>query len=538
MFLYRRQLDELEKKYQHVLAFFGSHVKDMVERLSVIANRNILYGATHEEFEDRFIKIHDQYENSIALALGSLSKMKDNKNNKGFMTLYPSTKTMIANYDRAVADIARDLEKIMKPEEDTRNLSYGLKEEIRKIKDEHRHHQNELALIERSFDVLFNNVDGQLKKLDDLIEIADYAEANNLVAKLRRLSRQVDEVIREAPALCVMIERVIPEKIKALRDEADRMVKRQYPIHHLLINGTLDKIGDDLIALTSQLTNMQIAGINERIVAHMNKIESFYGLFEQEKEAKEKFLQEYDKTEQHVNAIERQFMKLNATLPKIREYYVIGAAQLQNIETIRASVSNLNLTKRALDTLVLASTKQPYTLQVAKIDVLKTEHDQASRMITDFSAYLAGLKTDSEQAYRLVDEYYNKFKQAERLVNELDIDNFTNTVIPEFERYYESLLLISQTLKVLPIDMETISKHVTSLKTDGEALLSRIDQEINVALRAEGAIIHGNRHRHRLSDYHRQLTISENAYFQGEFQKSYIDAGNLLKKISEQLAHK
>jgi len=538
MFLYRRHLEELEKKYQHVLAIFNSHVKDMVERLAVIANRNILFQATHDDFEDRYAHIRDEYENSISSALSSLSKMKEKKNNKGFATLFPSTKTMVANYDRTVTELARALEALMKPEEETRNLGYALKEDIRRSKEERRRYINELALIEKPFDTLFNNVDIQLKKLEDLIEIADYAEAVNLINKLKRLIRQVDQVIREAPALCVMIEHIIPEKIKNLRDEADRMVKKQYPIHHLLINGTLEKITDDLAAVTTLMASMQIEGVHERLTGHLAKIESFYGLFDQEKEAKEKFLSEYDKTEQKVNAIERQFIKLNATLPKIKQYYVITPEQLENIETIRASVSTLNMTKRALDTLVLASTKQPYTLQVAKINALQEEYDRAAALIERFSTYLADLKTDSENAYHLVDEYYLKFKQAEHDLAELGIESLAESARPEFDKYYQSLLVISETLQVLPIDMGVIGANVSLLKNDAEALLKRLEQDINVAARAEGAIVHANRHRHRLTDYHRQLTISETDYFQGHFEKAYVDAGNLLRKISEQLNRK
>jgi len=55
---------------------------------------------------------------------------------------------------------------------------------------------------------------------------------------------------------------------------------------------------------------------------------------------------------------------------------------------------------------------------------------------------------------------------------------------------------------------------------------------------AESAIIHANRDRNRLTDYHRLLSMAEASFLEGSFQQSYLEAGNLLKKINAQLNQK
>ncbi|HOJ45652.1 MAG TPA: septation ring formation regulator EzrA [Bacilli bacterium] len=533
-----RHLADLEKRYEHSHALFMSHAHSIIDRLASIANRNILYVPIHDDFATRYDKIKDEYLSSVSQSINSLRTMLDNKNNKGFASLYEPTRVVVTNFEKAVAKLSLDLEKVMKSEEDARGLAFGIKEEVRRLKDNYRVHQTELSLIEKSFDRLFTNIDINLKKVDELIEIADYGEAGMLIAKLKRLARQVEDVIREAPSLCVMIERIIPEKIHSLREESERMVKKQFPIHHLMLNVTIDKIQDELAVLTTQMANLDITGVSEKLRANIGKIEKFYGDFDKEKEAKIQFEKDYQPTYDAVNQIERNFIKLNSTLPQIKQYYVLGAAQSDSIETIRQLISKMNMTKRGLDTLVLSATRQPYSLQVDIIKVLKEENERALKLIAEFNQYLASLKAKSNEAYQLVNTYYVKFKIAEHQLFELDIDAISGELLPKFDDYYHSLTIISETLKVLPIDIGVIETHVDNLKTGGEQLLVRIDKELSTAQLAESAIIHANRDRNRLTDYHRLLSMAEASFLAGSFQQSYLEAGNLLKKINAQLNQK
>ncbi|HAV19736.1 MAG TPA: hypothetical protein DCX17_01770, partial [Firmicutes bacterium] len=478
MFFYKKNLIDLEKRYEHSHALFMSHDKTIIDRLALIANRNILYGTIHDDFDARFEKIKSQYLGPISGTFKSLEDMVASKNNKGFKNLYEPARNMINNFEKDVDSLTKDLEKIMRPEEDTRALGYSIKEEIRHLKELYRLHQDELSLIEKSFERLFANIDASLNKIDELIEIADYQEASLLINKLKRLAVQVDGVIKEAPTLAVMIQRVIPDKIKALKDESERLVKRQYPLHHLMLNVTIDKINDELMALTSQLSNLDITGIHDKLRLAGEKIETFYAKFELEKEAKVIFDEEYQTTYKLVNDIERAFVKLNATLPQIRQYYVLGQDKVANIEAIRQLISKMNMTKRGLDTLVLSATRQPYSLQVDIIKKLKIESAEASQLIADFNHYLSSLKTKSDEAFQLVNVYYLKLKHGEDVLSQLDVESLQEEVAPLFDDFYDSLRLVFETLKVLPIDIGVVEAHVDHLKNDAEALINRLEQEL------------------------------------------------------------
>jgi septation ring formation regulator EzrA len=239
-----------------------------------------------------------------------------------------------------------------------------------------------------------------------------------------------------------------------------------------------------------------------------------------------------------VNDIERAFVKLNSTLPQIKQYYVLGQDKVTSIEAIRQLISKMNMTKRGLDTLVLSATRQPYSLQVDIIKKLKIESDEASKLIADFNHYLSSLKLKSDEAYQLVNVYYLKLKHGEDILSQLDVESLQEEVAPLFDDFYDSLRLVFETLKVLPIDIGVIESHVNHLKQDAEALINRLEQELKTMQLAESAILHANRDRRRLTDYHRVLPMAETSFAQGSFQQAYVEAGNLLKRINAQLERK
>jgi septation ring formation regulator EzrA len=531
MFLHKRQVLELERKYEHTHALLASHVKTIIERLSSIANRNILYGEIHEKYLKRYQKIKKEFEEPSTNAIESLKDIWSSNNNKAFKTVHGSYKALIFSFEKEVKNLIEELEQLMKQEEDIRALIYSKKEEVRQLKNKHREHQNELLLVDKAFQRLFANLDIRLKKLDEYVEIADYSEANNLINKIGIVVKQVLMIIEKLPALCVMIERVIPEKIELLREEIERLHKQKFPLHHLMINVTIEKINDELQQVVAKLCEFKIQGVEEQLQGYLDKIASYYDLFEIEKEAKTTFDRLYEETYANVNELERKFIKLNSSLPEIKKIYVIEDEQLQKIEIIRSLISNLNMNKRGLDTLVLSATRQPYSLQVNRIEQLREDGDKAISLMNEFQAYLSSLKTTSQQAFDFINDFFTQLKQLEHKIDELGVDQYTQTIEPKMGELHVSMIAIDNALKGLPIDMNVVSKHMHKLTEDGQALIDKINQDLNMAELAENAIVYANRDRHRLSDFNRLLTMSEKVFMDGQFQKTYNEVGNLLKKM-------
>jgi septation ring formation regulator EzrA len=191
----------------------------------------------------------------------------------------------------------------------------------------------------------------------------------------------------------------------------------------------------------------------------------------------------------------------------------------------------MNQTKRGLDTLVLAGTKQPYTLQVDKIYVLKKETEIGDQKLDNFSRYLSTLKSQSQEAYASVNQFFLQFKDAEKALDDLNMQILIDQYYPQLTKFYQHLKEIVDALSLLPIDMNVVQQNLNLVKKDGQGLVQRIHATMKLALDTEKLLLIANKDRHRTSDNQKIITLAEQAFFEGKFEKAYQEASNLLKKM-------
>ena len=80
----------------------------------------------------------------------------------------------------------------------------------------------------------------------------------------------------------------------------------------------------------------------------------------------------------------------------------------------------------------------------------------------------------------------------------------------------------------------TLSSNVLVLTEKGQVLLDEIDSQYNLSVLAENAIVYVNRDRQHLSDIQKLVSQSEGMFYEGNFEKSYVETGNILKEIRRQ----
>ena len=531
MIFIKKPFQELEKRYQDTHALFFVQAEAIYQRLEKISKHNLEYFSYFENIRKTYDMIKAELDSKAKDQLSKLSLYVKDNQAKAFTALYQPTKITIDVFESAVKKLMGELTRIMKPEEDTKVQIADIKELIRHLRSEYFAKNTQLVLVETQFTNLFKFVDDEINHIEHKMDAGEYEDIQVMIGKMTKILKKVLGLIDELPRICVLVANVIPEKVKALSDAAEAMQKQGYPLHHLLIKDTLTKAKDELERMQNRIAVFDILGMETTLNTIGDKLESFYPLFEQEKAAKIAFDRDYEATYEAVNNLERRFSKLNSGLPKIKEIYVLEHARLTEVESIKELISRLNQTKRGLDTLVLAGTKQPYTLQVDKINILKKEAEVGEAKLDEFSRYLASLKAQSQEAYASVNQYFLQFKDAEKALDDLHMQMLTEQYDGQLTSFYQNLKSIVDALNALPIDMNGVQQNLQAVKQDGQALVQKIHATIKLAVETEKMLLTANKERHRTSDNQKILALAEQAFFEGKFERAYQEASNLLKKL-------
>ena len=527
---YKKQLRDLERKYSYLDALLIGQDSQYIHRLEIISRTNLLFVEKYNHYSRRFKEVFDGDDKFAESMIKQLKALISNNQYKNIKIVLNDTKKAIATFEENVNQLDQELYEIIKPEEEAKHTVLQLKESYRRVKQLFFANASDLDLVSSSFTQVFDKLDDYFSKFEIYIEGGEYEEANAIIPVIQQVISALDIALANLPTLCILVNKIVPEKISVLQSEFREVEKRGIPLFNLSFDSKVNKWDEQLEQIRKKLISLQVVGVKEELEEIQNEIEETRSLLEKELEDKGDFSSRCDDLYQKVISLEKQYVKICAILPEIRKIYIVSAERENEIAKLNELINKMGSAKRTLDNFVNSGTHQPYSVLKSKLDELQADYDSANAALTSFMAYVENLKKSSEEAYTLVFVYYYHCKQIESNLRILNIPNFSSQYFDQIEGCYVLLNEIDQNLKVKPINVESINAMVEQLKNTANVFFDEVDNRIREAQLAESAIVFANRDRQHQMDLHQRLNILEKQFYNGDFVKVYHDARDLFRR--------
>ena len=538
----RRQIAELDRRFEYLHALLIGQDAQYVRRLEIIARTNLIYIEIHTKFLKKFKEVRDKHDAKAQSTINHLKNLRDEKglNAKRLKEEIIDAKALIDAFDREVNDLNSELLSVVKPEEDCRQISLTHKERFRRIKQEYFAKQNNLSLVSESFEQTFGLIDSLFDQFDKLVECANYDDANLMLPKIDKILDEISNDMSKLPNLCTMVTTYIPDKISSLENAFEIMQRDHFPLEHLCVKSAIREMKDEVNVYTTKIKRFDLKNVDEELNNIVSRIDEFITLFDDEKKARQEFESNNESIYSMVTTIERRFIKLCNTIPEVQKIYVVNDVQQTNINNIHNSINRLGALKRSLDTYIHSATKQPYSMLVSKMRELKTASDEVIASMDDFMKYIASLKNDSEEAFKRIYEGFYKVKEIERTLRKIDIEKIDAKYHEVVEQYYDYLKEVNVLLKTKPINVEKINNDIVEMtKIENEYFgKGLIGSTYNMMVLVTNLIVYANRDRGNFADINDLINQAENMYYEGEFEQSYRVSGSSLAKINNHHAKK
>ena len=527
----KHQVRDLQKKYSYLDALLIGQDSQYIHRLEIISRTNLLYVDKHEKFSRRFKEIYENDDKFAESMLKQLNALIANKQYKNIKTVINDAKKAMKVFEDKVNTLDNDLYVLIKPEEDSRQSILKLKENYRRVKQTFYANSSDLDLVSSSINQVFDKLDQMFVEFETHIESAEYDDAQALLPTIGKVVTALESALSQLPNLCILVNTVIPEKIADLKKDYDDLEAKGFPLYNLSFQVKVGEWNNDLSIIRSRLTKLQIANIMESLDALQSEIEEMRDLLNTEQSDKTFFEENNEEIYQKVVDLEKAFLKICSLLPEIYKTYVVTDDHKEKVEQLKQTMNALGTTKQSLDNYVHSSMKQPFSTLKGKLDELSSQYQTAKEGIEDFKQYLEFLKNSSEEAYTLVFVYYYRLKQAEQVLRDIAIPNFSEPFFVRIEDCYDILNDIDKSIKVQPIAVDEINEKVQTLKGNANALFDEIENRFREMQLAESAIVYANRDRNHQDDVHQQLSQLENSFYNGEFVKVYHEANAIFKRM-------
>ena len=527
----KHQIRELQKKYSYLDALLIGQDSQYIHRLEIISRTNLLYVDKHEKFSRRFKEIYENDDKFAESMLKQLNALIANKQYKNIKTVINDAKKAMKVFEDKVNVLDNDLYVLIKPEEDSRQSILKLKENYRRVKQTFYANSSDLDLVSSSINQVFDKLDQMFVAFETHIESAEYDDAQALLPTIGKVVSALESALSQLPNLCILVNTVIPEKIVDLKKDYDALEAQGLPLYNLSFQVKVGEWNNDLNIIRTHLTKLQIANIMESLDALQSEIEEMRDLLNTEQSDKQFFEDHNQEIYQEVVDLEKAFLKICSLLPEIYKTYVVTDEHKEKVEELKQTMNNLGTTKQSLDNYVHSSLKQPFSTLKGKLDELTNQYNAAKEGMKNFKQYLDFLKSSSEEAYTLVFVYYYRLKQAEQVLREIAIPDFSEPYLVRIEDCYDILNEIDKAIKIQPIAVDEINEKVQALKSNANALFDEIENKFREMQLAESAVVYANRDRNHQEDVHQQLSALEKNFYHGEFVKVYHDANAIFKRM-------
>lgn len=528
---FNKTVRDLEKRYEYVHALLIGQDEAYLKRIYAISSCNLLYVETYTNFLKEYQFLSQTQDEQAQNALNMLKSSLDKKNGKSNRENIKRNKDVLLDYFNQVEDFSNRLKEALKSEEEAQEKSVKEKETLRDIKNTYFEHQAELKLVENSFNLLFENIDEAFRRYDEAIDCANYEEVNTILGRIDGAIRELKPVMDQLPMLCAKVTDVVPTKISLLKDKYQEMITNGFPLNHLHVNMAIEDLEKRVDNVKKHLKSLSVNGCDDEMDNIILEVSKLIGKFEDEVIAKENFENNVDQVYKEVKNLEDKFIKICNIIPEVKKEYIIDDKYLNDIDVIKYNITRIDTIKRTLDNYIHSNTKQPYSLLDSKCKELKEQTQVAIVKLNEFSSYLLSLENDFNNANDIIKDGYFTLKEAQRKLHELYLDSYEEQEKPKFEELYNLIDEIDAALRVHPVDTRTINNLVISFEKGKEDLLKELETNLNFATITESLVVYANKDRHHSTEISSLFAQIETSFFDSEFDRAYMDAGNATKKI-------
>ncbi|MCR4562509.1 MAG: septation ring formation regulator EzrA, partial [Bacilli bacterium] len=433
----KRTANELIAKFEKAHATLFGQDSQYIKRLETISSMNITYIDTYIEWNKRFKDVRDIYDNKALASTNIIKDLLADRRYKELKANLPDFRDIIDVYVKNVENLDRNLQSKFRDEEECRQLLIHEREIYRNIKTDYFTRQGDMNLVLSTFDKLYHKLDAYFELVDQNIDNARYSDATTLLKeKIAPVLNQIVDILKILPGICIQITTVLPEKISNLNIKYDEMIGEDYQLSHIILREDITKMQSQLKIFADDAKAMKLQGLQGQIDKMAHSIDEINAKFHDEINARKEFELGKDATYIHQSKVQKSFVNIKHHDPEIRSIFLFGDAEQAMMDNLGELIERTTNTRSNLDSYINSITKTPYTILLKTMEELRDQTEEADKAIEEYNAYLLSLKNDSEYANKMLSQYFNKLRLAEKDVRDMNIPVISERFSPQFERIY------------------------------------------------------------------------------------------------------
>ena len=490
--------------------------------------------AKYTEWQDKFTFIKEKRLSVIDDMLIDLDVYVEKRDYKS--CIYRIAKTEIEIYKvRESADhLLDEIKDITLSEAKYRSIITKLKTKYRSLNKEFNDHRDLYGVMQEAMDLQLENIEKRFQDFETVMEANDYNEVVHVCKALDNMIDHMEILIKEMPDVLLMIQTVIPNRMKEVESTYKDMVDKGFVLDYLNIDYNIEESKKNLERIMDKVKVINLEGCMFDLKTMLEYYDSLFIDFEKERlsrkvyeEVSKDFSKRLEKTNKLVSDVYEQ-------LDDIKKMYDLSDGDVEIIHEVNKILVMINDDYKKMVQKEEAKSC-PYSMLNEEVDSLT---HRLTSMEGDFDQALKSLGNmydDEVRAREQLEEIQTFLKTCKNQIRTYKLPVITDNYFVQLNEANEAIMEVVHELEKKPIVIKTLNTRVDTARDLVLKLYNTTNDMVHNAELVERCIVYLNRFRSSYEGVDECLSDAEERFYKGDYREALDFSIKATSFIDEEL---
>ena len=492
-----------------------------LERVKKMADKDAPgYKEKYNELINFYVSLDKQNKEEVTQAVTAVTNLLNAKEKRGLKRNILAAKKVLDSFEEEINGFKKQIAQTLVIDDKYHAMIKEPKERFRKFKEFCNQNEIELRPIKSDLDNLFDVFEEYFRQYEVDIDKADYTSAKVHLDKINKALEVLDKYGLTLPNSITMAQKVIPERLKVLKQEEVDTENSGVPLTHLGIDIFIDRANQRLVKINQDLKLLKIARVKTSLDEILNGIDTLERKIDTEKLSKDEFNKIQNDKAQSILLIQEKYASIQRKIKTYKTIYVLDDDFFKKSQELGEMIDLDERLRRENDESLTNHDGTPYSSLLESQKKISELNKNIADKFSEFKEFEVNVKNVLDGILDELNLSYLNICKARRAIMEFDVHSYIEAKAKEVSALMNEINDVYNMTTKTPIDVEKCKKEFEKLKNNRDLFLGKIKRDKISMINAEILITYAAQYRRNYQDIENETKNAELEFKNARFDNA------------------
>lgn len=492
-----------------------------LERVKKMADKDAPgYKEKYNDLINFYVSLDKQNKEEVTQAVTAVTNLLNAKEKRGLKRNILAAKKVLDSFEEEINGFKKQIAQTLVIDDKYHAMIKEPKERFRKFKEFCNQNEIELRPIKSDLDNLFDVFEEYFRQYEVDIDKADYTSAKEHLDKINKALEVLDKYGLTLPNSITMAQKVIPERLKVLKQEEVKTENLGVPLTHLGIDIFIDRANQRLVKINQDLKLLKIARVKTSLDEILNGIDTLERKIDTEKLSKDEFNKIQNDKAQSILLIQEKYASIQKKIKTYKKIYVLDDDFFKKSQELGEMIDLDERLRRENDESLTNHDGTPYSSLLESQKKISELNKNIADKFSEFKEFEVNVKNVLDGILDELNLSYLNICKARRAIMEFDVHSYIEAKAKEVSALMNEINDVYNMTTKTPIDVEKCKKEFEKLKNNRDLFLGKIKRDKISMINAEILITYAAQYRRNYQDIENETKNAELEFKNARFDNA------------------